>query len=791
MNKVVIPRTHVTIHYILLELEELAREELFRIKIIKKKKALMAAQEGKSDKKEYEICPICNKPVELIEDPKDKKRRVSKDHEHKAKATAKPPAVEASKPPPIQSPKLPPPPISPKPLPTPPPPKPLPMMPQVDSIKEIYRPPSSRTMGEPDYTQFLATAPSEDNKLEYLKKLLSEIIGLGKNMVTGGNKIDMEQFINICEEARDKIDKYIETEDTASVETDPKLKDRLEHLKLHLREVIDLTQNFRNETILTTSMEHFLETCEAVDERLDVYVKSVESKPIREDTKARLLHLKQQIKDVVEMTEDYKQQGLLTPSVEEFVKTCASVQIRIDEYTKDVPPNINADRINHLKDHVGQLEKLTTDIKREGLATSSLEKFMLSCNEFKTKLDEYKKKVKFPRSQHDGDMNKLVEQLDETIEMSMLAKKEGLIDESVDEFVQCCENIKKKLYENRKEEEEGPQTLSELKTNISGVIQLITDLKAEGLITESVEDFLKTCEMTKDRINVYERYPLREKQIASAPKGCTGQCTSTCTETCTCDADREEVEDEEPCDKCKELLNEPIEPVLPFAVEPCDSCRGIIRLEEPYPCESCEIPPVPEPPPPKLCKHCKKNINEEPFPEIHTPESPEPPETPPLQPPPVPPSPVDSSLGYFEKKIRKITRVTRSMNEDGTIREEKETIIIRKNRHDPTETEFADDDDDNDDDDFEDLPNDNDDDAKLCALCVNIDPYIGFRKTKSEGVIRVPSLIMPNLKQSISIDMKMFKDNSFSDYSFEIVTSVHSLYHFPFNTSFYRNQINS
>lgn len=784
MTKLVIPRTQRTIHYILVELEELAREELFRIKIIKKKKARMAEKEAQNVKI-FEICPICNKPIEV--DPQAKSMsdtKVKTKHEHKTEpakvkveitkpiSKSTPPATPIPPIPSIQSPKVPSqPPVT---SPVAPIQKTIPSeMPQKDSFKEIYKPPSTRTVTEGDFTQFLSTGePDQENKLEYLKKLLVEIIGLGKYMVeTGGNKIDMEDFLKVCEEAREKIDTFFEAEEEAAGEIDPNLKDRLQHLKLHLREVIDLTQNFRKETILSTSMEHFIETCEAVDEKLDVYVKNVESKPIGDDTKTRLLNLKEHIKDVLEMTEDYKQQGLLTPSVEDFIKTCEAVQIKIDEYTKDGEKNLDAEKLNHLKDHVGQLEKLTTDIKEEGLASSSLEKFMLSCKDFKGKLEEYKKKVKWPRPLYDGDMSKLVEQLEETIDLSMLAKEEGLIDESVDEFVKCCENIKKLFEPKENEEEDRPQTLSELKTNIGGIIQLINDLKSEGLITESVEDFLKTCEMTKDRIDVYERYPINvKKKVTKASEApCTGSCTGTCTETCNCEHDKEKSAEGENmlCEKCEELLKEPIEPNIPYAPEPCDLCRGIIKIDEPlpYPCDSCTKPPEPT-----KCIHCLKNIDEEENPEIHTACAPKPE---PPQPEESQPSPVDSSLGYFEKKIRKIVRVTRTMNDDGTIREETETIVIRKNRRDPTEQGLMDDDDDEgDDNDSNDEFGDDDDEEGMCvALCANMNPDLGFiRKTKSENIFKLPPIATPNLRNCLSLDI--LGDDRLSKCSFEIVASM-------------------
>ncbi|KAL0809718.1 hypothetical protein ABMA28_011225 [Loxostege sticticalis] len=404
----------------------------------------------------------------------------------------------------------------------------------------------------------------------------------------------MDAFLRECEKIKDKIDNFISEEEQSISKIDPYLQMRLEHLKLHLREVIDLSNDLRNETLLTSSMEHFIETCEEVDEKHGVYMKTFDRQPLLEDTKSGLENLTQ------------------------LTKERASV----------------------------------------------------------------------------GDIEKLIEQIDETIDLSALAKDEGLISESVDEFIKCCENMKKQLtIKDKEEEEEKPQTLGDLRTNIDGLINLIKDLKVEGLITESVEDFLKTCEFTKGKIDVYERYPMGEIKMRTASAPCSAKCT--CNE-----GNEQPTDDDQVCENCEKMMEDTCPPVLPNVLEPCDSCRGLIKYEGPeeFPCESCSQ--VIEP---HVCEHSeqKETDNEEspllpsqecPFhPSIPPPEEPEPPPPPPL---PLPPSPVDSSLGLFEKKIRKITRVRRTMNDDGTIREETETIIIRKNRHDPTETSFMDNDDD-------------------------------------------------------------------------------------------------
>lgn len=599
--------------------------------------------------------------------------------------------------------------------------------------------------------QFLSLDESNINvKLEYLKDQLNNMVSLSKNLVEKGlENIDIQELLKSCDEARRRVEEYFNSQEPKR-ELDERTKSKLEHLRCHLREVIEVTREFRDESFLSPSVENFVRTCEAVENKLHIYSKNINSKPITETTKQRLEELKSHIRGVVQLTKEYEKEGLLTSSVESFLHSCTVAENKIDSYATNDTEDLDNKKLEHLKGHIIDLEDIALDVKQEGIVSPSLEKFLISCKDFKDKLEQYNNRNK--KSSTEETLTKLVNEINETIELSKQAKEDGFMSESVEEFIKSCEGIKK-VVESTKENEtvsKENKILGELKTNIDDVMKLISQCRNDGLITSSVAEFLKSCDDTKSKIEVYERYPLENYEgIMIYPK---------CSEACIC-GERDSLTSE-PCDRCEEIM-EKVETDDDKALPPppCDFCAGIIKEPESEEsiCDTCSgKPPVelpewpayvsPEQSQELVCTFCKKphpveesEISKE---KEHEDEKQE-----------ENPSQIDSSLGYFEKKVRKITRIKRSQNRDGTIREEKETIVIRKEKHDPNETSIADDDDDE----FGDVSYESmTEDGKNVRLFIapeqNQRGFLNVRKVQSTIVQKKLMMFDPILIHSISLD---------------------------------------
>ncbi|XP_030020396.2 uncharacterized protein LOC115440292 isoform X2 [Manduca sexta] len=690
LKKITIPRIKSTISYIIVEMEEFSREELFRIKIIQHKKAQV---KKKVDHEEPgHICPLCSKRIGgKIEEapeifvpklkPSVKKLDGVKDYKKEIAPTER---ISHSV--------------------------------QKQGVESARHVDSRRAL---DPLHILTTDESQDvSQLQYLMDQLGKIIALGSGFV--GNKIqnvDVNDLLIACEEAKAKLETLFQSEATTDLPKGDILYSKIEHLKAHLKEVTGVMNEFRNEAILSPSVDNFVRTCENVDEKLNIYMKKDVPKPVTDATKNRLKELKTQIDDVVKVTKQYQKEELLSPSAEAFLQSCEVIKSKIDSRIQE---SADLEKLSHLKEHVEDLESLTTKVKSEGLLSPSLEDFLKSCRDFKMKLSQRKEKDETPPTE--GGLERLVSQIDETIELSRAARASGLVSASVEDFIKSCEDIKSRIESKQgiKSGTAKPNVLDELEVNISDIMQLISKFKKEGLITESMEDFIKSCEMTKSKMDLYKRYPGEDINGKMLYPTCSGSCM------CSMDESLQDI-----CEKC-EQMNEENKQLTELPPTLCDTCKGEPpenKTDSDLECESCSKPAQEEEPSPaymtpedssEMCDVCRRYIAESETEKEQEKEKEE-----------KPASPVDSTLGYFEKKVRKITRVTRTRNDDGTVREEKETITVRKEKHDPNETTIDDDDDDFGDVSFESLI---EEDEKKVALCLT--PNLiqrGFMNLRSQS----------------------------------------------------------
>ncbi|CAF4742898.1 unnamed protein product [Pieris macdunnoughi] len=660
LKKIVIPRSNVTVGYILSELEEMAREEFHRLKKVKEKKA-KGKNKGKNPKPDHEgLCPVC------IEDL------------NREEVNTK---------------------VKPKLMPAP--------------AQEVYKPATpqlelSAASSWETGAEHVEQLAESNLKLEYIKKHINELITLGKSFVESGvDYIDVEEFLCICEGAKAKLEEALFVNDESTSQYIGDNDTRLEDFKGHLRGVIEIAKDLNVESAVEPSFCDFLQACENIDEKLNTDVK---------ENKSRLQELDSHIDDVVQVTSEYKKQGLLSPSVEEFMKSCKEIKLKIKEYSEQ---ESRLDKINHLKQHVGDLEVLTGEMKKKGLQSKSIDNFSKSCKKFKDKLDSYAKPER-----NATELSSLIEQIDKTIGLSMEAKDIGIVGDSIEDLVKSSEKLKKKITPVQ---DTKSKILHSLKINIDDVMGLVDSYKTQGLVTDSVEDFLKTCKVARKKIEGYEILPPRTVTEDEPP--CLGRCVSRNESFQT-------------------------EVIMPEGVDVCKSCHKMYQKDIPTPCESCatemkefKLPSdfsicetcskVNEPieiaesisgtsehvPMEVYCDICKKTMKED-----HEHE----------------PIPVDSKAGYYERKIRKITKVKRSQNPDGTIREETETISIRKIKREPTKTSLEDDDEDE----------VSSDDETCVAVCILHDHnQRGFhaRLIKSESVLKTNHSQNSVLRNSNSI----------------------------------------
>ncbi|XP_030020398.2 uncharacterized protein LOC115440292 isoform X4 [Manduca sexta] len=176
--------------------------------------------------------------------------------------------------------------------------------------------------------------------------------------------------------------------------------------------------------------------------------------------------------------------------------------------------------------------------------------------------------------------------------------------------------------------------LEEFKAHIKEIIDISKDIEEQGILSESVEEFLKTAETLKEKLES------KGEIIGPIPS---------------------DIDIKQLCEKCKKRFDEEQAAKLEEikeeeAKEPEENkTESVVCLPTPLP----EIEPIktPLPPPAELC-------------ELHA----------------EPPYEIDLGLGTFETEIQEITKIVRIKNEDGTITEEKKVVKIKREIKAPVKT---------------------------------------------------------------------------------------------------------
>lgn len=210
----------------------------------------------------------------------------------------------------------------------------------------------------------------------------------------------------------------------------------------------------------------------------------------RVSTGTRLTEFEKHVDDVIAMTNSYKEQGLLTPSVTEFVESCKSVKVKIANHKIQQENKI---KLKQLKENVARLEAITCLVQTEELDDTNIMSFMVRCRQFKEKLEER-------RPYRGFSLDKLVNDINNSIMLTNEVKNEGLVSGYVDEYIKSCQAVTAKLTspsETLTDETKGRSKLDNLILQISNILSAIKTYKEEGMLSKSVEEFYRTCLATK------------------------------------------------------------------------------------------------------------------------------------------------------------------------------------------------------------------------------------------------------------------------------------------------------
>lgn len=645
LKKIVIPRTNITIGYILTELEEMAREEFHRLKKVKEKKKRDSDERESRNKKEKpahmtsNICEICKMDKNYKESESDLSAMTST----------------------------------------------ITLKPETEMISEFQKtsiPSSSRPLQS--YINF-------ENKLKYLKDNINNIIVQAKEFLNKTiNSFDTNEFLTMCQKAKLDLEQLLAPVDYPKLEN-KRLERKLEHLKCHLREIIDIITEIKQEEVLSTSVKDFIHTCGAVDDKLNINIQAQELE--LRSNRIRLIELKDILKGVEKITETYKKQDLLSPSVEFFIEACNQMQLKLDQYS-DTNSNDNIKISNHSKES----EDFKVDTRNFN-----------ACAICKS-TGEY---------------------IDKNLDTQ--GKPDNFIS-NVNDFVKSSKEVED-CFKSK-----TPKELQDLHSNLEEIIKIIMKQKEGEILSQSSEDSTKSFNEINN-VNCNQNKTLRNKEESLEPP---------CTSACMMDVNlqeknliekqqtlREKTLIDAPCNLCNELTNlkEPSNTsVCTYCTHPSENVPTSSKVTE-IPSKSQRKSDE------RACSLCKKPIKlntKSQVTETHDN---------------VTTSSESSNCKYFKKEFKKKTKVKRKLKTDGSKWEQRKVTTIKRKKQDSKESSLSDNDDSDDtcEDSFD------DDDVKqinICLITNNIEHgFANFlRLSQSEVLYKDTTISYPCVKYCLSVD---------------------------------------
>ncbi|CAH2229334.1 jg17083 [Pararge aegeria aegeria] len=363
LKKIVIPKTNVSIGYILTELEEMDIEEFHRLKKVKeKKKKDKQMKELKHKPNETIPCGICITNVSEEESPIIFQLKVESDMDIRDTTSSKfgDEKIKESNT-------------------------------SVDSATELLT-----------YEAYI---------VDHFKSILNELIDHGRDLLQIGIKnMDESAFLSLCEATRLKINDYFKAGEQHSGVVNSNLKQKILLLKSNLNVVINIVKEFQPEITISPSVENFISVCQDVREKLDIY--AAKQTHIDEN---EIDILKNKINDVKKLATEYQNQGVLSQGVDAFVKTCDLINSKLlkcttiegdiscsEEKIVRLDKLLNTDesygiedenldrKLEHLKCHLQNVIVVIKEIDPKVKLLFNVKSFIRLCEEVDEKLNIYK-----------------------------------------------------------------------------------------------------------------------------------------------------------------------------------------------------------------------------------------------------------------------------------------------------------------------------------------------------------------------------------------------------------------
>lgn len=235
----------------------------------------------------------------------------------------------------------------------------------------------------------------------------------------------------------------------------------------------------------------------------------------------RILKLREETKNVVEVSKKMKDKVTLSHSVDDFIKTCEDINRHIDEHLKDDQLNTLENRLQNLNEHINDVGKIIESFKNHGVITSEANDFLQSCKQIQSKLNNCVSKIQNDEKMKGVNLNTDEKRLTEFLKRQLSGVEimtqdiiyEGAASKSLETFLNACHDFRTKL-EGKSVVEKLPNTETDkLIKQLEEAIELSKAAKLNGFTSKNVDNFIKYCQEVKNKLsqNVIEISPHNDK----------------------------------------------------------------------------------------------------------------------------------------------------------------------------------------------------------------------------------------------------------------------------------------
>lgn len=325
-----------------------------------------------------------------------------------------------------------------------------------------------------------------------------------------------------------------------NTEYDSNLEKQLDLLRSHLDEVVQMSKSFRITADLSPSFEKFVRTCQEVRNRLHIHEQSRNKKADSNDQLQKFIN---QISGAESLAKECKNKGVLSDGIDSFIKACQRIKMNIE----GIPQESKEGSINN-KEESNTSEKSQSDNASASNTDSSflgsIKNFLSAYKFFKIKVDDFngKSNSKTKNSNSKDPLTQVILKLNETEKLAKEGKKKGYVmSNNAEEFIKSCEKIKKQLKkENGKIKRKRHSELTNMKPAVevsnnnvphaSSIIEVVDKLNLVGLISDSIENYLRSQLIAKGCIDVATCDAYCVRKDAATNTKTENASTATCTD---------------------------------------------------------------------------------------------------------------------------------------------------------------------------------------------------------------------------------------------------------------------